>query len=67
MGPRKKSHASAQAHIWADITQLDPLLNRSCVTLRDANNQYKDPSRSHPRLRHKDPPKPATPTLLTTG
>jgi len=58
MSPRRKPRALPRAHIWSDITHSDPLLNRNCTTLRDANNQYKDPSyqynnpsRSHPRLR----------------
>jgi len=33
-GPKKKASGSPRAHIWSSITCPDPLLNRSCETLR---------------------------------
>jgi len=34
--PKKKGSGLAWAHIWSDITHAGPLLNWSCVTLRNA-------------------------------
>ena len=50
IGQTRKPQTSPRAHIWSDITHLDPLLNQSCEALRDANTRCKDPSQSHQRL-----------------
>jgi len=41
--PKRKPQALPWAHISSGITYPGPLLTRSCTTLRDAINQYKDP------------------------
>ena len=60
MGLRKKTRVSPEP------TSDQASLNQSCTTLRDVSYQYINPSQSHLKLRHEDPPKLATPALLTT-
>ena len=65
---KKKASGLVPSHNWSNITHLEPLLNRTCTTLQDANNHYKDPFlsvwspfQSHPILRHKNILELATP------
>jgi len=64
MGLRKMPRGSPRTHIWSAITHPDPLLNRSCATLRDVNDQYKDPFLS---VRGPFPGPPKAPTWKPSG
>jgi len=73
MGPRRKLRSRPEP--TSDQTSLVRIHYSSGAALLPGtptistriSYQYKDPSRSHPRLRHKNPPKLATPVLLAVG
>ena len=67
MSPKITPRASPKPTSSETLLTRIHYLTETMRLSEDSNNRYKDPFQSYPRLRYEDPPKPATPALLTAG